>query len=148
MGAPHDYRSDGAIVSIFIILSYFICEQDEERDVNRKFGALFGTLSGEKSSLRVLALRMSVGVAGGICVPISEAFQGRSVLYLSGRGFDRSAESILALQLLAQHFAARAWALSEHTVNDYITSSVTKLHAPNRTEAVLRALLTNQMDLP
>jgi LuxR family transcriptional regulator, quorum-sensing system regulator BjaR1 len=142
---------------------------------------------------QILALRMSVGIAGGICVPVSEAFQGRSVLYLSGRGFDTSAKTILALQLLAEHFAVRtyslggheerggkqtshqldsgelsprerevvAWlafgkssrevatimAISEHTVNDYITSCVTKLHASNRTEAVLRALLTNQMDL-
>jgi LuxR family quorum sensing-dependent transcriptional regulator len=139
------------------------------------------------------ALRMSMGSEGGICVPVSEPFQGRSVLYLSGRGFDNSAAMILALQLLAQHFAARAYALggheerrgkqtsqqldsgelsprerqvvgwlafgkssrevamimalSEHTVNDYIASSVTKLNASNRTEAVLRALLTNQVDL-
>jgi hypothetical protein len=57
---------------------------------------------------------MSVGVAGGICVPVSEAFQGRSVLYLSGRGFGTSAETILALQFLAEHFAARAWALGGH----------------------------------
>lgn len=136
---------------------------------------------------------MSVGIAGDICVPVSEAFQGRSVLYLSGRGFDTSAKTILALQLLAEHFAVRtyslggheerggkqtshqlesgelsprerevaAWlafgkssrevatimAISEHTVNHDITSCVTKLHASNRTEAVLRTLLTNQMDL-
>ena len=142
---------------------------------------------------QILALRMSAGIAGGICVPVSEAFQGCSVLYLSGRGFDTSPKTILALQLLAEHFAVRIYslggheerggkqtsqqldsgelsprerevvgwlafgkssrevatimAISEHTVNDYITSSITKLHASNRTEAVLRALLTNQIDL-
>ncbi|MGL4438546.1 MAG: LuxR C-terminal-related transcriptional regulator [Bosea sp. (in: a-proteobacteria)] len=37
--------------------------------------------------------------------------------------------------------------ISEHTVNDYIASGVAKLNASNRTEAVLRALLTNQIDL-
>ncbi len=37
--------------------------------------------------------------------------------------------------------------ISEHTVNDYIASVMTKLQASNRTEAVLRALLTNQIDL-
>ncbi len=37
--------------------------------------------------------------------------------------------------------------ISEHTVNDYIASAVSKLEANNRTEAVMRALLTNQIDL-
>ncbi len=37
--------------------------------------------------------------------------------------------------------------ISEHTVNDYIASAVSKLKASNRTEALLRALLTNQIDL-
>jgi LuxR family quorum sensing-dependent transcriptional regulator len=38
-------------------------------------------------------------------------------------------------------------AISEHTVNDYIASAVAKLKASNRTEALLRAFLTNQVDL-
>jgi DNA-binding CsgD family transcriptional regulator len=37
--------------------------------------------------------------------------------------------------------------ISEHTVNEYIASGVQKLKASNRTEAVMRALLTNQIDL-
>jgi len=37
--------------------------------------------------------------------------------------------------------------ISEHTVNDHIASAVSKLKASNRTEALLRALLTNQIDL-
>jgi LuxR family transcriptional regulator, quorum-sensing system regulator BjaR1 len=142
---------------------------------------------------QLVALRQSAGVTGGICIPVSEAFQGRSVLYLSGANFDSSPQTILALQLLVEHFAARAYslggseerggkqtsqnlesgdlsprerqvfgwiafgkssrevatimAISEHTVNDYIASGVAKLNASNRTEAVLRALLTNQIDL-
>ena len=142
---------------------------------------------------QLMTLRMSMGITGGICVPVSEAFQGRSVLYVSGRSFDASAPTLLGLRLLAQHFAARVYALgghearggkqtsqhlesgdlsprerqvvgwlafgkssrevamimglSEHTVNDYIGSLVAKLHASNRTEAVLRALLTSQIDL-
>jgi LuxR family transcriptional regulator, quorum-sensing system regulator BjaR1 len=142
---------------------------------------------------QLLALRQSAGVKGGICTPIAEAFQGRSVLYLSGTDFDSSAETVLKLQLLAQNFAARAYAIggngmpvamqssqnlksgelsprerqvfgwiafgkssrevatimsiSEHTVNDHITSCMVKMNASNRTEAVLRALLTNQLDL-
>ncbi|MGL4441272.1 MAG: LuxR C-terminal-related transcriptional regulator [Bosea sp. (in: a-proteobacteria)] len=142
---------------------------------------------------QLVALRVSIGVTGGICIPVSEAFQGRSVLYLSGDNFSCSPQMILALQLLAEHFAARIYSLggseerggkqtsfnlesgelsprerqvfgwiafgkssreiamileiSEHTVNDYIASGVAKLNASNRTEAVLRALLTNQIDL-
>ncbi len=42
---------------------------------------------------------------------------------------------------------AQIMAISEHTVNDYIASVMTKLNASNRTDAVLRALLTNQIDL-
>lgn len=142
---------------------------------------------------QLVALRASAGASGGICIPVSDAFNSRSVLYLSGHGFDSSPMTVLSLQLLAQHFAARAYALgggagkgskqtsqnldsgelsprerqvfgwiafgkssrevatimsiSEHTVNDYIASGVTKLNASNRTEALLRALLTNQIDL-
>ncbi len=142
----------------------------------------------------LIDLRVASGVEGGVCLPVFEAFSGRSVLYLSGVGFDRSQRSILALQLLAEHMTNRANALSltdqpehpgaerfirsdqelsprerqvfgwiafgkssrdvagimsisEHTVNDYIASVMTKLQASNRTEAVLRALLTNQIDL-
>jgi LuxR family quorum sensing-dependent transcriptional regulator len=148
---------------------------------------------GDPTHAMLLSLRQQSGTDGGICVPIAEAFQGRSVLYLSGTGFDTSADSILALRLIAQHFAAHAnslnmpdgdqgrpggvfrsdrelsprecqvlgWiafgksskdvalimGISEHTVNDYIASAVHKLNASNRTEAVLRALLTNQIDL-
>jgi LuxR family transcriptional regulator, quorum-sensing system regulator BjaR1 len=142
---------------------------------------------------KLLALRRSAGVTGGICIPIAEAFRGRSVLYLSGAGFDQSATAILALQLVAQQLCARfnelyeqraddanagvffhssgelsprerkvfGWiafgkssreiatimAISEHTVNDYISSAVSKLNASNRTDAMMRALLTNQIDL-
>jgi DNA-binding CsgD family transcriptional regulator len=142
---------------------------------------------------QLLALRAAAGSTRGICIPVPEAFHGRSVLYLSGVNFDASSGTILALQLLTEHFAARAYAIggsgekggkqtsgnlhsgelsprerqvmgwiafgkssrevatimtiSEHTVNDYIASCVLKLNASNRTEAVLRALLTNQIDL-
>ncbi|MGL4728977.1 MAG: autoinducer binding domain-containing protein [Bosea sp. (in: a-proteobacteria)] len=37
--------------------------------------------------------------------------------------------------------------ISEHTVNDHISSSVEKLNASNRTEAVIRAVLTDEIDL-
>jgi LuxR family transcriptional regulator, quorum-sensing system regulator BjaR1 len=37
--------------------------------------------------------------------------------------------------------------ISEHTVNDHIASTVTKLDASNRTDAVLRALLLDEIDL-
>lgn len=141
---------------------------------------------------RVRLFRKALGVTGGICVPVCEAYYGRSVLYLSGNGFDHSPPTILGLQLIAAHFAARVYAvddagqkgrltsqhddlgdlspreqqvfgwlafgkssrevaaimsISEHTVNDHIASGVAKLSASNRTEAVLRALLTNQIDL-
>ncbi len=138
-------------------------------------------------------LRKGTGVSGGLCVPLAEAFEGRSVLFLSGKGFDASAQSVLCITLVAQHMMAKlnllnrssasggspggvfqsdgelsarerqvlGWiafgkssrevaqimAISEHTVNDYIASAMAKLNASNRTEAVLRALLTNQIDL-
>jgi DNA-binding CsgD family transcriptional regulator len=141
----------------------------------------------------IAALRRALGVTGGICVPVPEAWHGRCVLYLSGAGFDDSQQALLALQVLAAHFAGRvhtlnsldgprdrnaarnleigelsarerqvfgwlafgktSWdvsvimAISEHTVNEYISSGVAKLKASNRTEAVMRALLTNQIDL-
>ncbi len=38
-------------------------------------------------------------------------------------------------------------AISEHTVNDHIASAISRLQASNRTEAVMRALLTYQIDL-
>jgi LuxR family transcriptional regulator, quorum-sensing system regulator BjaR1 len=142
----------------------------------------------------LLALRKDTGVEGGVCLPVFEAFSGRSVLFLTGVGFDTSQRSLLALQLLTEHLANRVNALnlpeiddaaeanrffrsggelsprerqvfgwiafgkssrdiaaimsiSEHTVNDYIANVMTKLRASNRTEAVLRALLTNQIDL-
>lgn len=141
----------------------------------------------------LLALRRANGSRGGICVPVPEAWTGRSVLYLSGVDFDASERTLLAMRLLASHFAACAYAIgvgddkggrgvsgnletsdlsqrerqvfgwlafgktswdvsmimgiSEHTVNEYIASGVAKLKASNRTEAVLRALLTNQIDL-
>jgi DNA-binding CsgD family transcriptional regulator len=142
----------------------------------------------------LLKLRIESGVDGGVCLPVFEAFNGRSVLYLSGMGFDSSHRSVLGLQLLAEHLTNRSNALnladqpepsgverfmrsdrelsprerqvfgwiafgkssrdvagimsiSEHTVNDYIASVMGKLKASNRTEAVLRALLTNQIDL-
>lgn len=148
--------------------------------------------TGEGTHAQLLAFRQSLGVTGGICVPVAEAYQGRTVLYLTGNGFDASAQTVLALQLITQHFAARIYSvgnagqtgrltsqnedvgamsprerevfswiatgkssreiatimsLSEHTVNDYIASVVAKLNASNRTEAVLRALLTDQIDL-
>jgi DNA-binding CsgD family transcriptional regulator len=143
---------------------------------------------------QLLALRRELEVEGGVCLPVFEAFSGRSVLFLSGAGFDVSARSLLSLQLLAEHLSNRSnalslpdhddaaeanrffrsggelsprerqvfgWiafgkssrdvasimSLSEHTVNDYIASVMAKLKASNRTEAVLRALLTNQIDL-
>jgi LuxR family transcriptional regulator, quorum-sensing system regulator BjaR1 len=37
--------------------------------------------------------------------------------------------------------------LSEHTINDYVNKAAEKLNASNRTEAVFRALMTNQIDL-
>jgi DNA-binding CsgD family transcriptional regulator len=43
--------------------------------------------------------------------------------------------------------AAIIMGISEHTVNDYIASAITKLGASNRTEAVMRAVLTGQIDL-
>lgn len=141
----------------------------------------------------LLELRATTGIEGGICIPLAEPFQGRCVLYLSGRNFDASRRAMHVLQLLAEHLCvclnrieARARAvstaagvfqsdgelsprerqvfgwiafgksskdialimgISEHTVNDHIASSVSKLKASNRTEALLRALLTNQIDL-
>jgi LuxR family quorum sensing-dependent transcriptional regulator len=141
----------------------------------------------------LLELRRSLGITGGICVPVFEAHQGRSVLYLSGDRFDASEQTQLCLQLIAQHLSNRLNALShtdggrtigqqmfmtdatlsprerqvfgwiafgkssreiatimsisEHTVNDYIASAVDKLQASNRAEALMRALLTNQIDL-
>lgn len=141
---------------------------------------------------RILSFREALGVTGGICVTVSEAYQGRSVLYLSGKGFDSSPRTCLSLQLITEHFAARIYALgdadqtgrftsqktevgalsprerqvfgwlafgkssrevatimsiSEHTVNDHIASGVIKLGASNRTEAVMWAMLTSQIDL-
>jgi DNA-binding CsgD family transcriptional regulator len=142
---------------------------------------------------QILAFRKRLGVAGGVTVPIIEAFQGRSVLFLSGVDFDTSAHSLLCLRLIGQHLAACFNALkmgheeedkpggvfrsegelsprerevcgwiafgkssrdvagimkiSEHTVNEHIASAMAKLKASNRTEAVMRALLTNQIDL-
>jgi DNA-binding CsgD family transcriptional regulator len=142
----------------------------------------------------LLEIREKVGVRGGVCAPVVEAFGGRSVLYLTGRDFDTSARSLLALQFMAEHMANRVnslslpcgestsaqdrnfcsggelsprerqvfgWiafgksskeiagimSISDHTVNDYIGSVMSKLNASNRTEAVMRALLTNQIDL-
>ncbi len=148
---------------------------------------------GRPEHVPLLELRRSAGVTGGICVPVFEAHQGRSVLYLSGAGFDTSEQTQLCLQLIAQHLSSRLNALahadhadgvgpqmfateallsprerevfgwiafgkssreiatimsiSEHTVNDYIASAIEKLQASNRAEALLRALLTNQIDL-
>jgi DNA-binding CsgD family transcriptional regulator len=141
----------------------------------------------------LLALRRANGSRGGVCIPVPEAWTGRSVLYLSGTSFDASERTLLAMRLLTGHFAACAYAIgvseersgrgvsgnletgdlsqrerqvfgwlafgktswdvsvimgiSEHTVNEYIASGIAKLKASNRTEAVLRALLTNQIDL-
>jgi LuxR family quorum sensing-dependent transcriptional regulator len=142
----------------------------------------------------LVALRRSVGSLSGICCPIPYSLPGRSVLYASGPDIDTSPGSMLAMQLLAQHFAVRlnvinaaahppdgttrqgvfvtielsprerqvlGWiafgkssreaaiimGISEHTVNDYIASAITKLGASNRTEAVMRAVLTGQIDL-
>ncbi len=60
---------------------------------------------------QLLELRRAAGVTGGVCVPIAEAFQGRSVLFLSGRDFPTCGQTVLGLQLLAEHFAARVYAL-------------------------------------
>jgi DNA-binding CsgD family transcriptional regulator len=141
----------------------------------------------------IVALRRSAGIAGGICLPVFEAFHGRSVLFLTGSGFDTSDQTLLGFQLMAEHLSNRVNALSmaahtadlpghvflsdrelsprerqvfgwiafgkssreiavimsisEHTVNDYIASAMGKLNASNRVEAVMRALLTNQIDL-
>jgi DNA-binding CsgD family transcriptional regulator len=141
----------------------------------------------------IVAIRQALGVTGGICLPVFEAFHGRSVLYLSGTGFDASHQTLLGFQLMAEHLSNRVNALSlasraadlpghvffsdrdlsprerqvfgwiafgkssreiamimsisEHTVNDYIASAMNKLNASNRVEAVMRALLTNQIDL-
>jgi DNA-binding CsgD family transcriptional regulator len=148
--------------------------------------------TGLETHARLLAFRQSLGVAGGICIPVPEAYQGRTVLYLTGDRFDGSQQAVLALQIIASYFAARLYSvgnpdqtgrltsrnddvgemsprerevfgwiatgkssreiatimsLSEHTVNEYIASVVGKLNASNRTEAVLRALLTHQIDL-
>ncbi len=142
---------------------------------------------------QLMALRRKFGVEGGVCIPTPEAWRGRSVLYLSGAGFQADAEALMALRLLAAHAASRAYRLgvagekadrfmsgnletvelsprerqifgwlafgktswdvsmimsiSEHTVNEHIASGIGKLRASNRTEAVMRALLTNQIDL-
>jgi LuxR family transcriptional regulator, quorum-sensing system regulator BjaR1 len=139
----------------------------------------------------LIGLRHDCKVTGGVVLPVFEAFNGRSVLYLSGAGFDTTPRTLLCLQMLAEHLSNRANALgmsdgdpggpgrimvpvsdlsprerqvfgwiafgkssreiavimgiSEHTVNDYIASAVAKLKAANRTEALLRALLTNQI---
>jgi LuxR family transcriptional regulator, quorum-sensing system regulator BjaR1 len=138
-------------------------------------------------------LRLENGCDSGICVPIIEAFQGRSVLYLGGQAVASSPDRLLLLHLIGQHFAGcinviqgsldlcgksggffvskgelsprerqiLGWiafgrsskdigsimSISEHTVNDHIANAVHKLEANNRTEAVMRALLTNQIDL-
>lgn len=143
---------------------------------------------------RILELRRSLGVTGGVCVPIHEAWHGRNVLFLTGDGFDCDKQTVLGLEMLTAHLSSRIHALSqpnsapdamashvfmsdgelsprerqvigwiafgksskdvagimsisEHTVNDYIASIMAKLKASNRTEATLRALLTNQIDL-
>lgn len=141
----------------------------------------------------LLKIRVDCDVTGGICIPVHEAWDGRSVLYLSGSDFPADPASILKLKLLSEHLCSRVnavtghansgiaprhvfmsvgelsprerqvfgWiafgksskdvatimSISEHTVNDYIGSGIAKLNASNRTEAVLRALLTNQIDL-
>lgn len=142
---------------------------------------------------RVLELRRSLGVTGGVCIPVHEAWHGRNLLYLTGDGFSDDERTVLGLEMLAAHLSSRihvlsqpkgkegpsshvfmsdnelsprerqviGWiafgksskdvaaimSISEHTVNDYIASIMAKLKASNRTEATLRALLTNQIDL-
>jgi DNA-binding CsgD family transcriptional regulator len=141
----------------------------------------------------LLAFRKRLGISGGVCIPLAEAFQGRCVLYLGGSSFAMCERTLLILQLLTEHLCvclnrlnsldkigavpggvfksdgelsprerqvfgwiafgksskdiALIMGISEHTVNDYIASAVSKLKASNRTEALLRALLTNQIDL-
>lgn len=143
---------------------------------------------------RILDLRQSLGVTGGVCIPVHEAWHGRNVLYLTGSEFPRDSQTVLGLEMLTAHLSSRihslgqpknapealashvflsdnelsprerqviGWiafgksskdvasimSISEHTVNDYIASIMAKLKASNRTEATLRALLTNQIDL-
>lgn len=141
----------------------------------------------------LLDIRRTAGITGGVCIPVNEAWNGRSVLYLTGDGISVDDTSVLNLELLAAFISSRVYALqgqtdfltgsthvfmsvgelsprerqvfgwiafgkssreiatimaiSEHTVNDYIATVMAKLKASNRTEAVLRALLTNQIDL-
>ncbi len=149
--------------------------------------------SDKPEHVELLKLRHSIGVTGGICVPIHEPWHGRSVLYLTGSGIPNDRTTLFSLEIITAHLYSRVYAianqrdgqassnhvfmssgelsprerqvfgwlafgksskevaaimsLSEHTVNDYIASVVAKLKASNRTEAVLRALLTNQIDL-
>lgn len=143
--------------------------------------------------VKLMDLRRTSGVSGGICVPVFEPYSGRSVLYLSGDSFGTCDLTLTTLTIIAQSISSRinylrstgmnpvkrlsvyttethlslrerevlGWiafgksskdiatimSLSEHTINDYVNKAAEKLSASNRTEAVFRALMTNQINL-
>jgi DNA-binding CsgD family transcriptional regulator len=141
---------------------------------------------------QIHAVRCSLGVTGGIVVPVMESMGGRTVLFLSGVGFPYCEDTTLYLRVILEHVIAQlnrlrggsTWTepqtafvkeaalstrerqvlgwiafgkssrevatimgLSEHTVNEHIAGAVDKLDASNRTEAVMRAVMTDDIDL-
>jgi DNA-binding CsgD family transcriptional regulator len=91
-----------------------------------------------KDHARIIALRTRLGTSGGIVVPLMESMGGRTVWFLSGIGFPRCDETLLALQTILAHVVGRLHALrSPDAWNEPIVVFVKQIPLTAREKQVL-----------